>query len=120
VNVNFRPSTSVVPPLFPGDVLRALLAEPASELDLRDDGRAVLLRDRNRVADVVAVAVRNGDDVGALGRCLPARTLRVPVQERVDVDPFSARRVDAKGGVPEPGECGFGHRSPLSPGVPRA
>jgi len=64
----------------------------------------VLLRDVDRVADVVAVPVRDRDDVGALGLAFVLRALRVSVQERIDVDALTRRRVEAEGGVPEPGE----------------
>ena len=95
--MNLTPSTSTVPPLFgPCVVLDALLDEPAAQLDRRDDGAGVLLRELDRVADVVAVPVRERDHVDALGLLLVLGALRVPVQERVDVDAFSAGRVDAK------------------------
>ena len=39
------------------------------------------------------------------GSFFGVRALRVPVQERVDVDALAARGVDAEGRMPEPGEC---------------
>ena len=85
------------------DVLGALAPEPAGELDRRDDGRAVLFRERDGVADVVAVAVRDRDDVDLLRRHLVLGALRIPVEEGVDVDALSGR-VEAEGGVSEPCE----------------
>ena len=108
VSVTLTPSTSTVPPLFGrvGHVhLDALSREPAAQLDLRDDGAAELLCERDRVADVVAVAVREEDRVDPLGLLLRVGALRVPVQERIDVDALAARGVDAEGRMPEPGEC---------------
>jgi hypothetical protein len=81
-----------------------LAGEPASQLDLRDDGAGVPLRERDGVADVVAVAVREQDQVDALGLLLRLGAARVPREERVDVDALAARGVDAERGVPEPGE----------------
>jgi hypothetical protein len=89
----------------------ALLPEPADELDHRDDRRAVLLRDRHRVADVVAVPVRDRDDVRALGLLLVRWTLGVPLEDRVDVDAFAGRRVEPERGVAEPRERRVRHRS---------
>ena len=92
------------------DVLDALLAlEPVGHLDRRDDGAAVLLRQLDGVAEVVAVAVRERDHVDPLGLQLGLGALRVPVQEGVDVDALPARRIEAEGGVTEPGQGRFGH-----------
>ena len=68
-------------------------------------GQPNFLRERDRVADVVVVPVRDEDRVDPLGLLLVVRALRVPVQERIDVDALAARGVDAEGRVPEPGEC---------------
>ena len=76
VSVNWTPSTSTVPPLFGAGSFASVDALPPSQplsSTMRDDGRAVLLRERDRVADVVAVAVRDGDDVGALRVALARR-----------------------------------------------
>ena len=51
------------------DVLDALLAEPAASSTGATTVAAVLLRELDRVADVVAVAVRDRDHVDALGLC---------------------------------------------------
>src|SRR5581483_6916294 len=97
------------------DVLELVLdLQPVGELDGRDDGRAVLLRDLDGVAEMVAVRVRERDDVGALWFLLVLRALRVAVQERVDVDALAARRVDAEGRMPEPGECRVSHGPTLT------
>src|SRR5205085_1001689 len=86
-------------------LLDALLPEPAGEFDGRDDVARVLLRKVDGVADVVAVPVREADDVDALGLLLVLGALRIPVQERVDVHAFSAGRFDAKRRMAQPGEC---------------
>ena len=62
MSVTLTPSTATVPPLF-GECRRvvvgdALTCEPGAELDLRDDRAAEPLVDRDGVADVVAVTVR--------------------------------------------------------------
>jgi hypothetical protein len=58
----------------------------------------------DRVTDVVVVAVREQDQVTALGLELRLRAARIAGEERVDVDALPARRVESKSGVPEPGE----------------
>ena len=91
-------------------VLDALLAlQPPGELHRADHGAAVLLRELDRVAEVVSVAVREGDHVDPLRLELGLRALRVPVQQGVDVDALSARRVEAEARVAEPGQGRFGH-----------
>ncbi len=85
------------------DVRGDLGAEPAGKFNLREDGGAVLVRKRDGVADVVAVPVRDGDDVDAFGRLLVLRALRIAVEEWIDVDAL-AGRVEAEGGVSEPCE----------------
>ena len=92
------------------DVLEPLLAlQPVGHLDRRDDGAAVLLRELDGVAEVVAVAVRERDHVDPLGLELRLRALRVPVQEGVDVDALPVGSVEAEGRVTEPGQGRFGH-----------
>ena len=117
VSVNSTPSTSIVAAFVRRVQLAlvdAVLAEPAGELDERDDCCAVLLREVDGVADVVAVAVRDRDDVGALGGLLALGTLRIAVQERVDVDALAAGRVEPEGRVAEPGQRRVCHRSPFA------
>src|SRR5205814_1631224 len=82
---------------------RALLAEPALQLDLRDDLGREALRELDGLADVVAVAVGDRDDVDPLRLLLALRALRVR-EERVDVDALAARAVESKRGVAEPRE----------------
>ena len=84
------------------------------ELDRSDDDRLVLLPDVHGVADVVAVTVRDRDDVDPLGLLLVVGSLGVSVQERIDVDAFSARAVEAKARVPEPGELCVSHSRSLT------
>ena len=93
------------------DVWPPSLRDLAGELDDRDDRRAGALGDRDGVAEVVAVAVREedrvgGDVVGAGGR------LRVAGQERVDehVLPSCSR---AEGGVAQEADVHAGLQSSL-------
>jgi hypothetical protein len=85
-------------------VRKSLGGEPAAQLDERDDRRLELLPERNGVADVVAVAVGERDQVDAVGRLFGLGTLRVPGQPRVDIDALAARAVEPEARVPEPGE----------------
>ena len=96
-----------------------LLAEPAAQLDERDDLAVVLLGQGDRVSDMIAVPVRDRDHVDALRRLLALRALGVSVQERVDVDALAVRRIHAEGSVAEPRERRLRHRSPFAV-VPRA
>ena len=106
--VKRTPPASVLPALVAAlrlPLVDAVLAhEPVADLDHRDDGRAVLLLQLDEVLDVVAVAVCDRDHVDALRRLLVVRAFRVVRQERVDVDPRPAVRVEAKRSVSEPGE----------------
>src|SRR5207302_3146 len=53
------------------DVLQLVLdLQPVGELNRGDDGGAVLLRELDGVAEMVAVCMREGDDVDALPRLL--------------------------------------------------
>ncbi|CAN5378159.1 hypothetical protein BH20ACT13_BH20ACT13_19670 [soil metagenome] len=52
---------------------------------------------------MVVVAVREGDEIATFGLDLALGTLRIPVQERVDVDALAARRVDPERRMAEPG-----------------
>jgi hypothetical protein len=97
-----------------------LLPEPAAELDERDDLAVVLFREADGVSDVVAVPMRERDDVDALRRLLALGALRIPVQERVDVDALAVRGIHAEGRVAEPRQCGVRHRSPFSQSFCRA
>src|SRR6476619_5471153 len=60
--------------------------------------------DRDGVSEVIAMTVRECDEIAPLGFELALGAFRVAVQERVDIDALTARRVDTKGGMPEPGE----------------
>src|SRR6266487_5465514 len=94
-----------------GDVLgKALSGEPVSDLDDRDDVAIVLACQVEGAADMVGVTVRDRDQVDALGLLLAVRTLRV-FEPGIDVDALPARRVEAEGGVAEPGEWDVGHAS---------
>ena len=83
--------------------------QPVGELDRRNHRAGVLLRQLDGVADVVAVAVRERDHVDALRLELGLRTLRVSVEEGVDVDALPAGCVEAERRVTEPGQGRFGH-----------
>src|SRR6185312_15159251 len=72
--------------------------------DDRDDGASEPLVQSDRIADVVAVSVRQEDEVAALGLDLRLRTSRIALEERIEVDALPARRVDPKRRVPEPGQ----------------
>jgi hypothetical protein len=65
--------------------------EVVAKLDRRDDGALELLRQLERVADVVVVPVGDEDRVDALRLLLVLRALRVAVEERIDVDALAAR-----------------------------
>ena len=65
-----------------------------------------------RRTHVVAVAMREEDQVAPLGRHFAVGALRIAAQEGIDVDPFTAGRVHAEGGVSEPGEL-RGHEENL-------
>src|SRR5205823_5776924 len=92
----------------------ALAAEPGRELDECDDGRAVLLRELDGVADVVAVTMREGDDIDALRRLFVLRTLWIAVQKGVDIDSLAVSGVEPKSGVSQPRQRRVSHRSPLA------
>ena len=69
VSVTLTPAASSVPPLLPACVVvlgEALGREPVAKLDQRDHRAVEALRKLEGVADVVAVAVREGDQVDAL------------------------------------------------------
>src|SRR5439155_18339973 len=83
--------------------------EPALQLDLGDDLRSVLLGERDRVADMVDVAVRDNDHVDVLGVALGLGARGVAVQERIDVDALALGAVKPKSCVSEPREGGVRH-----------
>ena len=83
--------------------VRALRAKPALQLHLRDHlGSGEALRKLDCVADVVAVAVRDADDVDPFGVLLVVGRLRVAREERVDVDPLAAIAAEHERRMPEP------------------
>jgi hypothetical protein len=61
----------------------SLAREPPAQLDLRDDGTAEALVDRDRVTDVIPVSVREQDQVAALGLDFTLGASRVALQERI-------------------------------------
>ena len=117
VNVTLTPSTSTVPPLF-GSRIESCghrlfhPDEPVGELDRRHDRAAELLRQVDRVPDVVVVAVRERDQVDPLGLLLVVRALGVR-DPGIDVDPLAAGCVEAERGVTEPRELNVRHLSPF-------
>src|SRR5437763_1305060 len=82
---------------------------PAAELDERNYRRLEALPQLDRVADVIGVAVRDDDQVDALGFSLRLRARR-PREPRVDVDTLPFRAVETECRVPEPGQRN-GHAS---------
>src|SRR5262249_51192627 len=86
--------------------LDALLRQPLADLVVADDGGPGPLRDGDGVADVVAVAVRNQDEVG-LGLVGLQGGGGVAGEERVDQHLVPAR-FEQQRGVTEPGDTG-GH-----------
>src|SRR5581483_7783622 len=85
--------------------VRALTRQPRLQLDLRDHVRVrESLRERDGVADVVAVTVRDADHVDALRLLLVGGRLGVVGEERVDVDPLPAVAAEHERSVAEPGE----------------
>jgi hypothetical protein len=68
----------------------AFRREPGAQLDDRDHRAAEPFVDRHGVADVVVVAVREDDQVAALGLTLRVRCLGVAGEEGIDVDALAA------------------------------
>ena len=62
-----RDRAALVDRVRPAVVGDAVGGQPAAQLDLRDDGTVEALVDRHRVAEMVAVAVRQEDQVAPLG-----------------------------------------------------
>src|ERR1700751_4077283 len=85
-------------------MLRAFLAKPASEFRNGDSCGLMLVADFDRVADVVAVGVGAEHDVEMLDGLFFFRRHGIVHDPRVDEDGFAAGRLNAKGGVSEPGE----------------
>ena len=96
--------------------MHALLLQPLADLVVGDDRRAGALGDGDGVADVVAVAVRDQDEVGRhLVRL--GRRRRVAGQERVD-EQVLAVALDQQAGMAQPAHAGRHDdppRGPLSP-----
>ena len=70
---------------------KALAGEPAAQLDLRDERALEPLRERDGVAHVIVVAVRDDEEIAALGLAFRVGAGRVAGQERVDVDARAGR-----------------------------
>ena len=91
------------------DLLHALLLQPLADLVVGDDRRPGALGDGDGVADVVAVAVRDQDEVGrhlvGLGR-----RRRVAGQERIDQD-VRAVALEQQTGMAQPLHAGCHDRS---------
>src|SRR5207302_6016874 len=83
-------------------------AEPILQLDLGDDLGREALREVDGLADVVGVAVGQGDDVHPLGLLLAVRALGIG-EKGIDVDALAAGGVEAKRGVAEPRESDVWH-----------
>ena len=89
----------------------ALVAQPALQLDERHDLGRELLRDLDGAADMVGMAMGDGDDVGPFRFLLVLGALRV-VEPRIDVDPLAAGTVDSKRCVAEPSDGNVRHSPP--------
>ena len=85
---------------------KALPREPAAQLDLRDDRAAEPRGERDGVADVVVVAVCQGDEVASHRLALAVRARGVPREKGVHVEARARLRVDPERRVTEPGERG--------------
>jgi hypothetical protein len=71
------------------DVLGALRVQRVNQLDHADDGRAALLRDRDRIRDVIEVPMRDEDHVEVARILHVVRAPRIVVEERIDQDPLA-------------------------------
>ena len=76
--------------------------EPVANLDERDHRALEALCQLEGVAEVVAVPVREGDQVDALRRLLALGALRVAAEPGVDVDALAPGRVDPESRMSEP------------------
>ena len=84
VSVTSTPSTSIVPPLLiecapPSSATPWAVSHPRSST-CATTGTAEALVDRDRVAEMVAVAVRQEDQVAALGLSLVLGVFGLPVR----------------------------------------
>ena len=96
-------------------VLADLRSEHATQLDLGDHGTRERAGEPDGVADVVVVAVRDQNPVDSLRLELGCRARRVARQPRIDIDPVAPRRVEAEGGMAEPGDRSR-HGAQITPG----
>src|SRR5262249_10146119 len=91
------------------DLLDALLFEPGRDFVVGDDGRAGAFGDVDGVADVVAVPVRDEDEVG-LRLVRGDDGFRIAGEERINEDVI-ASRLERHGGVSQPANA-CSHREP--------
>ena len=86
------------------DVFHALPAQKHADLEIRDDLRARLANDFDRIADVIIMAVRQHDMGDPRRRFIEAaREFRIAGEEGVDED-MGLSQIDAKGRMAEPGD----------------
>jgi hypothetical protein len=84
-------------------IRKALHGEPVAQLDHRDDRALEALGQLDSLADVVGVAVRERDQVDALGILLCLWALRV-LEPGIDVHALAAGGVEPECRVAEPGQ----------------
>src|SRR6185369_11932989 len=83
-------------------LFHALLLEPAAEFGDADDFWIVLLRNFDRVADVVTMSMRNEHEIDFLDLFFARRRLEVVHDPRIDVDGLAFGRLNAKCSVSDP------------------
>lgn len=85
-------------------ILHTLSRQPVAEFGDSNDFGAVLVRDRDRVADVVAMAMSNKHDVHGLYGFFFFGAGRIAHDPRIYKDRLAFRRFNEKGCVSEPGD----------------
>ena len=89
--------------------IAVLLFEHIRELVHADEPRLETLAELGSRAGVVRVAVRDRDDVAALGLLLRVGAPGIAVEPWIDVDSLPARGVEPEARVPEPGQGSARH-----------
>ena len=103
--VTLMSPTVCVPPLFmPETCLTPFFSSQCAQFGDCHHHRIMLLRNLNRIADVIEVAVGAEHDVDFLDVLLALRALGIAHDPGVDHDGLARRSLDAKRGVAQPGE----------------
>jgi len=104
----------IVPPLFIRGASFGVRMPSPTSVSARPAGPhhldVLLSGERRGIADMVAMCVRDQDhiELAELVQVLPlGRRLGVLGDEGIDQDHLSARRIDAKSGLPEPQQLGL-------------